>query len=105
MVVVEIKPQVQTILSKTMVGETVNERIARLLLGELRRNLEECEREMLDLEVKYGLTHEQFRAQLEAGELGDPFSYPLEQDTMRWEDLLTEKQHWLELLRDARGLL
>jgi len=76
-----------------------------LLLSELRRNLEECEREMPDLEVKYGLTCEQFRVQLEAGRLRDPFSYPLEQDAMRWEDLLIEKQHWLDLLRDAHRLL
>ena len=63
----------------------------KLPIHQLRRYLEECEREMLDLEIKYGLTYDQFKARLERGELGDLFSYPLEQDAMRWDDLVVEK--------------
>ena len=45
MAVVEIMPQMQAILNKAVAGETTSEQIAHLLLSELRRNLEECERE------------------------------------------------------------
>jgi len=40
-----------------MAGETPDQKITNLLLGELRRNLQACDQELLDLEVKYGLEH------------------------------------------------
>ena len=104
MTAVEIAPQIQLILDKFS-GETINQKIAHLLLNEVRRYLEECEREMLDLEIKYGLSYGDFKAQLEAGKLGDPFSYPLEQDAMRWDDLVAEKQYWLNRLKGIERLL
>jgi len=104
MTAVEIAPQIQTILDKFS-GETINQKIAHLLFNEVRRYLEECEREMLDLEIKYGLSYQEFKTQLETGKLGDPFSYPLEQDAMRWDDLIAEKQHWLNHLKAIERLL
>lgn len=104
MAAVEMAPQIQLLLDE-IGGETTDQKIAHLLLNELRRYLEECEREMLDLEIKYGLTYEEFKAHLEAGKLGDPFSYPLEQDAMRWDDLMAERQHWLSRLKTIKGLL
>jgi hypothetical protein len=83
----------------------MDERITHLLLHQLRRYLEECEGEMLDLEIKYSLTYDQFKARLERGELGDPFSYPLEQDAMRWDDLMVEKHQWLSYLKSVESLL
>ncbi|MEA3459974.1 MAG: hypothetical protein U9R11_04795 [Chloroflexota bacterium] len=104
MAAVEIAPQIRLILDKLSEG-TINQKIAQLLLNEVRRYLEECEREMLDLEIKYSLSYEEFKARLEAGKLGDPFSYPLEQDAMRWDDLVAEKRHWLGHLKAIEGLL
>jgi hypothetical protein len=46
--------------------------------------LAECERERLELEVKYGMEYEDFCRKLEAGDLGDEFGYELELDAMRW---------------------
>jgi len=54
---------------------------------------------MLELEIKYGVSYEEFRGKLAAGELRDEFSYPLEEDAMRWEDLRVEKRHWLDQLK------
>jgi len=103
MPVIEIAPQLQSVL-EGLGGETLSQKIARLLSSELRRYLEECEREMLELEIKYGLDYQRFKERLESGELGDEFSYPLEKDAMRWEDLTVEKKHWLERVRIIEGL-
>jgi len=66
--------------------------------------LETYERERLGLEVKYGMGYEDFRRKLEAGDLGDEFSYELELDAMRWEGLIVEKKRWLQQLSQLRDL-
>jgi hypothetical protein len=103
-VTITLPHKAQSIL-ETLTGATPDEKIAHLLLDEIRRNLEACEQERLALEVKYGIEYPEFRRQLEAGALGDEFSYELERDAMRWEDLIAEKQHWLQQLRLAREWL
>jgi len=104
MAAVEIAPQIEPVLER-FEGENLNEKIARLLANELRRYLEACEREMLDLEIKYGTDYAQFKLKLEAGEWGDEFGYELEKDAMAWEGLLAEKKLWLGHLRQVEGLL
>jgi len=89
---------------ESLTGATLDQKIAHLLLGEIRRNLGACEQERLELEVKYGLEHSEFQRQLEAGALGDEFGYELEMDAMRWDDLIAEKQHWLRQLRLVKEL-
>jgi len=101
---VTLPHKVQPIL-EGLTGETPIQKIAYLLLGEIRHNLAACEQERLDLEVKYSMDYPEFRQQMEAGTLGNEFGYELEMDAMRWEDLATEKQHWLRQLRLARELL
>jgi hypothetical protein len=104
MPVIEIAPQLQTVL-EGLGGETLSQKMARLLSNELRGYLEECEKEMLELEIKYGMDYQRFKEKLESGELGDEFSYPLEKDAMRWEDLTAEKKHWLERVRIIEGFI
>jgi hypothetical protein len=90
----------------SIAGETPEQKIANLLIGEIRHNLEACEQERLALEIKYGLEYDEFKRRLEAGELGDEFEYPLELDAQKWDDLIVEKKHWLQqlsLLRDTAG--
>jgi len=99
-----LPPEVQPILD-SLTGETPDKKLAHLLLNEIRRKLESCEEERLDLEIKYGMEYGSFKGQLEAGELGHEFGHELEMDAMRWEDLIAEKQHWLEQLRLAKELL
>ena len=45
------------------------------------------------------------KEKLERGESGDDFSYELEKDAIRWEDLIAEKKHWLDHLRAIERLL
>jgi hypothetical protein len=101
---VELSPKVRPVLD-SVAGETLDQKIARLLLGEIRHHLEACERERLELEIKYGLEYVDFRRKLEAGELGDEFGYALEVDALKWEDLIAEKKYWLQQLSLLKGLL
>ena len=103
MALAEMTGQILRVLDRVE-GETMNKKIVRLLSNELRQRIQDCEREILELEIKYGVMYEQFQEQLQAGELGDPFSYPLEQDAMRWDDLVAEKKHWLAELKAIQGL-
>ena len=48
----------------------------------LKEILRKCEEEILKLEIKYGMSYEEFKLELDSGELGDPFSYQLEKDTL-----------------------
>ncbi len=60
----------------------------------IHRNLSECEQEILAFEIRYGMGFQEFSRQLETGQLGDEFQWPLEADAMRWQDLIEEKRHW-----------
>lgn len=75
-----------------------------LLSAGLKEFLKECEEEILELEIKYGLSFEKFKEDLDSGKLGDPHSYPLEKDAMLWEDLVMEKQLRLGSLRRLERL-
>jgi hypothetical protein len=102
---VELSPRVRPVLD-SVAGETPDQKIANLLIGEVRHNLEACEQERLALEIKYGLEYDEFKRRLEAGELGDEFEYTLELDALKWNDLIVEKKHWLQqlgLLREIAG--
>ena len=78
-------------LLDSMVGDTTEQKIAGLLLDAVRHNLEACEQERLELEIKYGLEYGEFKRKLDAGDLGNEFEYELETDVMRWDDLIAEK--------------
>lgn len=103
MAAIQIAPQLEPVLERLQ-GKTLDEKLARLIVNELRRYLEEVEREMLEFEIKYGVDYEQFTTKLEHGEFGDAFAYEREQDAMRWESLVAEKKMWLEQLRKVEGL-
>jgi hypothetical protein len=102
-ITVSLPGEVQPILD-SLTGITLNQKIAHLLLGEVRRNLEASEQERLELEVKYDMEYETFQQQLEFGALGNVFDYDLEIDTIRWSDLIAEKRHWLEQVCALRDL-
>ena len=71
----------------------------------LKEILRKCEEEILKLEIKYGMSYEEFKLELDSGELGDPFSYQLEKDTMLWEDLMAEKRIRLKIIHQVEDRL
>lgn len=58
----------------------------------------------MKLEIKYGMSFEKFKEDLDSGKLGDIHSYPLEKDAMLWEDIVKEKQLRLVSLRRLEQL-
>jgi len=100
---IELSQRVRPVLN-SIAGETPDQKIAHLLLSEIRHHLEACERERLDLEIKYGVEYADFEQRLRDGELGDEFGYALEMDALRWADLIAEKKHWLQQLSILREL-
>ena len=100
---IELSPSLKGIFKE--LGQKEEDVAAKALLVGLKELLRECEEEILEFEIKYGLPFEKFKVELEAGKLGDPHSYPLEKDAMIWQDLLEEKQVRLESLRKLESLI
>jgi hypothetical protein len=103
-ITVTLPPELRSLL-ESLTGETTDKKIAYLLLRDLRHKLAMSEQERLDLEMRYGMEYAEFKEQLEAGLLGDEFSYDLEQDALRWEDLIAEKRYRLQQLQIVKELL
>jgi len=101
MAMIELSPPLRETLKR--LGELEADALNIFIRG-LKELLKECEEEILDFEIKYGVSFEKFRDMSEKGDLGDPFSYPLERDTMRWEDLIIEKGLRLNVIRELEQL-
>lgn len=93
---IELSPSLRGIFKG--LGADEEETAVKALTTGFRELLRECEQEILEFEIKYGMSFERFQKKLDAGEFGDPHSYPLEKDAMVWEDLVKEKQIRLESL-------
>ena len=74
------------------IGGEPESRAVGLLISGVKENLKECELEILELETRYGFSFDVFKEKVASGELGNEFSYELEKDCMRWDDLLIEKK-------------
>ena len=103
MTTIEIEAPLAPVLN-LFSGSTYTEKIAGVLSREIQRYLLECEEGMLALEIRYGMDYTDFQRGLEAGELGDEFGFQLEIDATRWNDLITEKRHWLSQRRSVTEL-
>jgi len=101
MAMIELSPPLRDILKR--LGELEVNALNIFIRG-LMELLKECEEEILNFEIKYGVSFEKFREMLEEGDLGDPFSSPLEKDTMIWEDLIVEKGLRLNMIRELEQL-
>ncbi len=102
MSILTLSSPIKEILEK--IGGEPESRAIGLLISGIKENLKECELEMLELETKYGYPFEIFKDRLALGQLGDEFSYDMERDAMRWEDLLLEKRNWIEMIREIANL-
>lgn len=87
-----------------MGGEPETRVLSLVVLG-MKENLKECELEILEFEMKYGYSFEMFKDKLKSGQGGDEFSYEIEKDAIRWEDLLIEKKKWIEMIRKIENLM
>jgi hypothetical protein len=102
MSILTLSSPIKEILGK--IGGEPESRAIRLLISGIKENLKECEFEILEFETKYGYPFEIFKEKLTSGQIGDEFSYDMERDAMRWEDLLIEKRSWIEMIRKIENL-
>ena len=86
------------------IGGEPESRALNLLISGVKEHLKSCELEILEYETNYGFPFETFKERLIAGKLGDEFSYDLEKDAMKWEDLLLEKKKWIKLFKNIESL-
>ncbi len=70
----------------------------------IKEYLKECNLEILEYETKYGFSIDELRKQIETGEIKDEFSYPLEIDIIKWEDLISEKKILINLITKIGNL-
>lgn len=103
MSILTLSSPIKEILEK--IGGEPESRAIGLLISGIKENLKECELEMLELETKYGYPFEIFKDRLASGQLGEEFSYDMEKDAMRWEDLLIEKRNWIEMIKKIENLI
>lgn len=99
---IELSPDLKDVFKGLGIGE--EETALKVLAAGFKELLIECEKEILEFEVKYGLPFEIFKETLDAGKFGSPHAYPIEKDTMVWEDLIIEKKLRLESLRKMERL-
>lgn len=100
--IIELSPELKGIFKELSIDE--EDMAVKAITAGLRELLKECEEEILEFEIKYGLPFEKFNEEFEKGRLGDPHSYPLEKDAMTWDDLVKEKQVRLKSLRKLEQL-
>jgi hypothetical protein len=103
MSILTLSSPIKEILEK--IGGEPESRAVGLLISGIKENLKESGLEILELETKYGHSFEIFKDRLASGQLGDEFSYELERDAMRWEDLLIEKRNWIEIIKKIENLI
>ena len=99
MSLIKIEPALKDIIHS--LGSDPETEAVKIFNMGLKEILRKCEEEILKLEIKYGMSYEEFKLKLDSGEFGDPFSYPLEKDTMLWEDLMAEKRIRLKITRQV----
>ena len=103
MLLIKIEPALKDMICS--LGSDPETEAVKIFNMGLKDILRKCEEEILKLEIKYGMSYEEFKFKLDSEELGDPFSYPLEKDAMLWEDLMAEKRLRLKIVRQVEECL
>jgi hypothetical protein len=103
MSLIKIEPALKDIIHS--LGSDPETEAVKIFNMGLKEILRKCEEEILKLEIKYGMSYDEFKIKLDSGELGDPFSYSLEKDAMLWEDLMAEKRIRLKIIRQVEERL
>jgi hypothetical protein len=102
MSILTLSPSAKEIFSQ--IGFSPEEKATEFLIAGIKKYLKECELEILEYETKYGCPFDKFKAKIVSGAISDEFSYEIESDLMKWEDL-TEKRNWLDAIRKIETLI
>ncbi len=85
-----------------MPGKRTEDKIINLIIDSLSFKLRECEEKIVELEVKYGMTFEEFKESWNTEKIADKYSHRVERDYMEWEGFQMEKKRWLSALKDFK---
>lgn len=78
----------------------MTDKILSLIAIHFATQLQACERESRQYELKYGMAFGEFAALWEKDEIPERWSHSVERDYMEWEGLEAERKNWLSLLRN-----
>ncbi|MCD6167620.1 hypothetical protein J7K19_13120 [bacterium] len=81
-------------------GETVTEKIKGLVIDSLCKKLRECEEEIYQYEIKYGMDFDEFKRAWEEDKIPRRYSHQIERDFMVWEGLEAERRKWLSKIKE-----
>ena len=81
-------------------GGTPKDKLLSLIAAHFTAQLQECEEEIREYELKYGMTFHEFVEAWERDEIPERWSHSVERDYMEWEGLEAERGKWLSLLRN-----
>ncbi len=102
MSILKLSPSIEDIFKE--VGFSPEEKAVEFLVAGIKEYMKECELEILEYETKYGCSFNDINAKIATGEIPDEFTYKIEKDIMRWEDLIAEKQNLLNMFRKIESL-
>ncbi|MBI4653679.1 MAG: hypothetical protein HY752_01555 [Nitrospirae bacterium] len=103
MSILTLSPSAKEILKR--LSHSPEEEATKFLIAGIKEYLKECEFEILKYETKYGYSFDEFKARIASGEIADEFSYEIEKDIIRWEDLMAEKRNWLDIIIKIETLI
>jgi hypothetical protein len=83
-------------------GDTLEQKVFNLLVGDIERRLHLCSERVLEFEKKYGMSFGEFEQAWQAGEISDKHSHEVERDYMEWESLDDEHRLLLSQLRKIK---
>lgn len=88
-------------LLKDVTGEPRLDAAVRLTVKDaLEHRLESVEDGLAELQGRYGMSFDEFSEKWESGDITDKYSYDVESDYWKWEELVTRKGKIEEALRE-----
>lgn len=79
-------------------GENLDNKLAQVVMNDLKRRLQTCSQRIVDFEAKYGMEFEEFTHAWRAAEIPNRHSHEVERDYMEWESLHDEFKQLLSQL-------
>ena len=83
-------------------GETSDQKLAHLIVNDLKTRLRRCSQRIVKFEAKYGMRFGAFAQAWQAEEITNRYSHTVEHDYMEWESLVDEYELLLSNLKKLK---
>ena len=98
MITLAVQPKTMEVLARLR-GETPDEKILALVESYLSSQIQTCEREIAEYEIKHRATFADFAEAWAQNQIQGKHTHAIERDYMEWEGLEAEKRQWLAMLK------